>query len=321
MIEFDKGIHLRGTSLWFDSVKKAKFSFISSANIGRFTPSEKVIATPETLRLIEKRIGKSVALACPYNRPFTIGSVEAELIPSGYMLGAAQIEIKIAGKSLLYTGDINLRRSHTAEPVRVKGCPMVILKCTNGSPEYEFPPAEDVIRSLSEFIDRSFSSGSVPVLLAEAPGMAEELVKVLGDAGCRLGVHRSIYEAIKIYEESGVVFQNYELFRPKKTEGIVIVFPLRKGLKEIDVIRDKKVGAVTDAAPDEKSHIKILYKADEVFPLSIRSGCRDLIKFIESVGPEKVFLTGAHSRGFARTLQKRGFEAVPLEKPVQLRLF
>jgi hypothetical protein len=58
MIEFDKGIHLRGTSLWFDSEKKAKFSFISNANIGRFVPSEKVIATPETIRLIEKRIRK-----------------------------------------------------------------------------------------------------------------------------------------------------------------------------------------------------------------------------------------------------------------------
>ncbi|MEW6145642.1 MAG: hypothetical protein AB1598_11550 [Thermodesulfobacteriota bacterium] len=321
MIEFDKGIHLRGTSLWFDSEKKAKFSFISSANIGRFAPSEKVIATPETLRLIEKKIRKSVALACPYNRPFTIGSAQAELMPSGYMLGAAQIEIKTAGRSILYTGDIGMRQSLTAEPIRIKRCPIVILKCTKGSPEYESPPAEDVIRSLSEFIDRSLSSGAVPVLLAETPGAAEELVKALGDAGYRLGVHRSIYGAVKIYEEFGVTFQNCELFGPKKTEGAVIVFPLNKGSKEIDDIRDKKVGVVTDAAQDEISSIKNSCRADEVFPLGNRAGYRDLIRFVESVGPEKVFLIGAHSGGFARTLQKRGFEAVPLEKPTQLRLF
>jgi Cft2 family RNA processing exonuclease len=280
-----------------------------------------VIATPETLRLIEKRLRKSVALACPYNRPFTIGSTQAELMPSGYMLGAAQIEIKTAGRSILYAGDIGMRPSLTAEPIRIKGCPIVILKCTNGSPEYESPPAEEVMRSLSDFIDRSLASGAVPVLLAEAPGAAEELVKALGDAGYRLGVHRSIYGAIKIYEEFGVTFENCELFSPKKTEGRVLVFPLRKGLKDMDDIRDKKVGAVTDAAPDETSSIKSLYRADEVFPLGNRAGCRDLIKFVESVGPEKVFLTGEHGRGFARALQKRGFEAVPLEKPAQLRLF
>jgi Cft2 family RNA processing exonuclease len=321
MIEFDKGIHLRGTSLWFDSVKKAKFSFISSANIGRFAPSEKVIATPETLRLIEKKIRKSVALACPYNRPFTIGSAQAELMPSGYMLGSAQIEIKTAGRSVLYTGDIGLRRSLTAEPIRIKRCPIVILKCTKGSPEYEFPPAEDVMRSISEFIDRSLSSGAVPVLLAETPGTAEELVKALGGAGYRLGVHRSIYGAVKIYEEFGVVFENCELFRPKKVEGRALVFPLQKGLKDIEDIRNKKVGVVTDAAPNEISSIKSLYRADEIFSLCNRAGYGDLLKFVESVCPEKVFLTGAHSRGFARTLQKKGVEAVPLEKPIQLRLF
>jgi Cft2 family RNA processing exonuclease len=321
MIEFDKGIHLKGTSLWFDSIKKANFSFISSANIGRFAPSEKVIATPETLRLIEKRIRKSVALACPYNRPFTIGSAQAELMPSGYMLGAAQIEIKTAGRSILYAGDISLRQSLTAEPIRIKGCPIVILKCTYGSPEYEFLPVEDVMRSLSEFIDRSLASGAVPVLLAEAPGAAEELVKALGDAGYGIGVHRSIYGAVKIYEEFGVMFENCDLFRPKKVEGRVLVFPLQKGLKDIEDIRSKRVGAVIESAPDEISYIKNLYGADEVFPLSRRAGYGDLLKFVESVGPEKVFLTGAHSSGFARALQKKGFEAVPLEKPVQLRLF
>jgi len=321
MIEFDRGIHLRGTSLWFDSVKKSKFSFISNANIGKFSPSEKVIATPETLRLIEKRIRNSVALACPYNRPFTIGSVEAELIPSGYMPGAAQIEIKTAGRSVLYTGDICLRRSLTSEPIRIKGCPMVILKCTNGSPKYEFPRAEDVIGSISEFVERTLTSGSVPVLLAETPGMAEELVKRLGEAGHKVGVHRSILRTVRIYEEFGIEFKGCEPVRAGKTEGRVLVFPLRNGTKTLDGLRDKRVGVVAEAAPDEYSGIKSLYSAEEVFPLGIRAGYGDLIRFVESVGPEKVFLTGAHIGGFARTLRKKGVEAVPLERPTQLKLF
>lgn len=321
MIEFDKGIHLRGTSLWFDSAKKAQFSFISSANIGRFVPSEKVIATPETIRLIEKRIRKSVALACPYNRPFTIGSVQAELIPSGYMPGSAQIEIQKAGGTILYTGDINLRQSLVSGPARVKMCPMLIMKCKYGSPKYEFPPAEEVIGSLSEFIDSSLSSGAVPVLLAEAYGSAGELVKQLGDAGYKLGVHKSIFGVIKIFEEFGIGFHGCELYKRKETEGRVLVFPLEEGSKGVEDIRDKKVGAVIESAPDERSYFKTLYRADEIFPLSNRAGFRDLIKFVESVGPEKVFLTGAHSSGFARALRKKGFEAVPLEKPAQLKLF
>lgn len=321
MIEFDRGIHLRGTSLWFDSVKKSKFSFISNANIGKFSPSEKVIATPETLRLIEKRIKDSVALACPYNRLFTIGSVEAELIPSGYMPGAAQIEIKTAGRSILYTGDIGLRRSLTAEPIRIKGCPMVILKCANGSQKYEFPETEDVMESISEFIRRALASGTAPVLLADTPGTAEEMVKRLGEAGHRVSVHRSILGTVRIYGEFGIEFKGCEPFKPQKTEGRVLVFPLRISLKALYGIRNKRVGVVTESPPDDYPGLKALYGAEVVFPLSLRAGYRDLIKFVEAVSPEKVFLTGAHSGGFARTLRKKGFEAVPLERPTQLKLF
>lgn len=321
MIEFDRGIHLRGTSLWFDSVKKSKFSFISNANIGKFSPSEKVIATPETLRLIENRIKNSVALACPYNRPFTIGSVEAELIPSGYMPGAAQIEIKTSGRSILYTGDISLRRWLTAEPIRIKGCPIVILKCANGSPKDEFPDADEVIESVSEFIGRALASGSVPVLLAESPGTAEELVKRLGEEGHKVGVHRSILKTVRIYEEFGIEFKGCEPVKQKMTGGRVLVFPLRKALKAIDNIRDKRIGIVTESPSDEHPGLKALHGADEVFPLGLRAGYRDLTKYVEAVSPEKVFLTGANCGGIARALRKKGFEAVPLERPTQLKLF
>jgi len=321
MIEFDRGIHLRGTSLWFDSVKKSKFSFISNANIGKFSPSEKVIATPETLRLIEMKIKNSVALACPYNRPFTIGSVEAELIPSGYMPGAAQIEIKTAGRSILYTGDISLKRSLTAEPIRIKGCPMVILKCKNGAPKYDFPRAEDVMESISEFIIDTLTAGSVPVLLVQTPGIAEDLIKRLGEAGHTVSVHRSILATVRIYQEFGIGFKGCEPFGPNRTEGRVAVFPLRKGSKALNAIRNRKVAVVTEASPDEYSGIKTLYGAGAVFPLSLRAGYGDLIKFAEAVRPEKIFLIGAHGGDFARILRKKGFEAVPLEKPTQLKLF
>ena len=39
MIEYNEGIHLKGTGLWFDSKKKAGLSFISNANIDKFIDS------------------------------------------------------------------------------------------------------------------------------------------------------------------------------------------------------------------------------------------------------------------------------------------
>ena len=115
MIEYNKEINLKGTGLWFDSKKKAGLSFISNANIDKFTPSEKIIATPETIKFLDKKIKKSVVLACPFYRPFALGNLQVELVPSGHMLGYSQIIVDKDYKTLIYTGDINLNNTKTRD--------------------------------------------------------------------------------------------------------------------------------------------------------------------------------------------------------------
>lgn len=321
MIEYDRGIHLLGTDLRFDSVKKAKFSFISSANLGKFSPPEKVIATPETIKLLDKRIKKSVVLACPYKRPFTIGNVQVELIPSGYIPGASQIVVNTENETIIYTGDINLRESLTASPAQVKRCSNVIIKCTYSSPKYAFPPTQEVIDSLVEFIDDTIASGAVPVILAETLGKAEEIVKILSGKGYKLGLHKSVYKSVKMYEELGIKFSGYESFKPKKTDGKVLIFPPHKGeSKSINKIKHRRTAIVMEHAVDERPYIKKVFKADEAFPFSNHAGHDELLRFVELSRPERVYLVDGHTAEFARALQTRGYEAVPLEKPTQLKL-
>lgn len=321
MIEYDKGIHLKGTDLWFDSRKKTKLSFISSASVDRFGAPEKIISTPQTVKLIEKRIKKSVVLACPYHRPFTLGNLQVELIPSGHMPGASQIVVNNGSKSIIYAGDLCLRQPLTSMSAHVKRCQILVLKCTYGIPKYNFPPSGQVIESLVDFIDASLSSGSSPVLLAENPGKAQDVMKILSGKGYRTSVHKSIYKVAEIYEQFGVELSNYESFKPKKLEGKVLIFPPQKGeSKNLGRIKNKRVALVTEAANDEKSYMKSVFNADEIFSLSNHAGYYELLEFVEFVSPETVYLIQGHSTEFARTLQKRGYEAIPLERPVQLKL-
>ena len=49
------GVHLGGTDLWFDAKKKVNLSFISNANLSPVPHHDRIIATPETLKLLEKK--------------------------------------------------------------------------------------------------------------------------------------------------------------------------------------------------------------------------------------------------------------------------
>ncbi len=320
MIEYDEGIHIKGTDLWFDSTKKARFSFLSNGNVRGFVPHEKVIATSTTLKLAGKKVKNSVVLACPFNHPFSLGKVQVELIPAGYVLGSSQIVIDLDGKRIIYTGDFKLRHSETAEPPQVKRCDIVIMKCTYGLPRYVFPPHQSVINSLIDFIDESLSTGVTPILLVNALGKSQDIAKLLGEKGYKLSLHRSIYNAVKIYEEFGIAFANYESFRPNKIEGkVVLVPPYLRGSELIDKIAKKRIGVVMGWAVD-KEFAKSVYRADKAFPLSNHADYDELLQFVEIARPKELYLVQGFSVEFARTLQKRGINAKPLEKPSQLKL-
>ena len=321
MIEYNEGIHLKGTGLWFDSKKKAGLSFISSADIDRFTPSEKIIATPETIKFLFSKIKKSIVLACPYYRPFTLGNLQVELVPSGHMLGSSQMIVNKGNKTLLYTGEINLNKLPTAKPAYTKHCDILVMKCPYGQPGYIFPSFDESIETLTGFIKETLSSDSTPVIIVEPLGKAQDIIKALGEHGFKLSLHKSIYKATKIYEEFGIQFKDYELYKPAEIDEKIVIIPPNKlesdNLKEI---KRKRLGIIAECTNDEKSAIKLAFKADEVITLSSHAGYKELIEFVELIKPEKVYLVEEHATEFAKILQKRGYQAVALEKPTQLNL-
>lgn len=320
MIEYDQGIHLKGTDIWLDSKKKARFSFVSSADFSHLAPHEKIIATPQTLRLLGKDVKDSIALPCPFNHRFTLGNFQVELIPAGYILGSSQIVVEMQGQRIIYTGDFKLRRSETAESAEVRRADILIMKCAYGLPKYVFPQPESVIASLIAFIDESLASGITPILLVDALGKAEDIVKVLGDREYKLSLHRSIYNVIKVYEEFGIRFSNYESFHPKQLEGKVLLIPPHlRGAEMIERMERKRIGVVTGWALD-KAFVKSVFRADEGFPLSNHADYNELLQLVEVTKPKIVYLIHGFSAEFAMTLQKRGFNAKPLETPSQLKL-
>lgn len=321
MIEYDKGIHLKGTDLWFDSGRKRELSFVSSAAVGGPFNSEKIIATPETIRLLEGRIKNPDALACPYGRPFSLGSARVELTPSGSMLGSAQICVERDGKTIIYTGDMCLGNLRTASPAQVRECDVLVLKCTYAAPGYSFPPAGKIAGEIVEFARGVISAGGIPVLLAESPGKAPELAKMLSDEGFTLSLHRPIYETVRIYEGLGVEISNYEPFRPGRAEGKAVIFSLGEGAPAgLEKLPRKKVAVIAEFSLDERADLMKAHGADEAFPFSTRAGFDELLRMVELAKPGKVYLVYGHALEFARVLRKKGFDAAALHKPAQLKL-
>ena len=226
MIEYKNGFHLKGTDLWFDSTVKKALCFISSAGVEKIPASEKLIVTPETALLLGKKIVRSSVLSCPYGRPFTLGNMLIELIPSGYIWGSAQIAVTKNGKKIIYARDMNLRHSPTSLPAETVGCDALALWCPESGPGPSKYPFESVIGNIRAYIDECITSGGVPLIFTETPGMTQDIIKSLGDKGYVFSCHRSVKRVSDNLAESGVCLCNYELFKPERLEGKTVLMPI-----------------------------------------------------------------------------------------------
>ncbi len=321
MIEYKNGIHLKGTELWFDSKKKVPLSFISSAEIDKFTPPEKILSTPETIKFLERKVKKPVVLACPYYRSFALGDIEVELVPSGTMLGSSQMILDKGDKTLLYSGDINIKKLPTTDPAYTKHCDVLIMKCRYGLKEYQFPSFEQSIKQVISFIEDTTSSGSTPVLAVDPLGKAQDIIKTLGDMGYKLSLEKSIYKFTKVYEKLGINLGDYAQFKPSKIKGRTIIVPQNElRSEEIANIKKKKVVVLTESTEVQRLAIKSEFNADAVITLSNHADFNDLLEFVDLVEPGKVYLVEENANQFAHALNDRGYNAISLENPTQLNL-
>jgi len=295
---------------------------MSSPNVSPIPRHERIIATPGTLGFIEGRTKNSVVLSCPYNRPFTLGNIRIELIPSGYMLGSSQIVVEHNDKRIIYTGDLKLRYSPTADYIELRRCDYLLIKCRYGISKYLFPPDKDTMKSIYEFVKESIYFGYIPVIIIEPYGKTQDLILYLLENKIQLSLHRSILNVVKVYEQSGFDFTGCSGININKLEGkVVMVPPQTRGSNLINKIRKKRVAAVMGWSLDIENEIKEVFDADFVFPLSNHAGYDELIQYIQITSPEKIFLLGTYSMQFSRTLKNMGFDAIPLDTPKQLKFF
>ena len=321
-IIYDEGINLEGTDLWFDSKKSVNLNIISNANITDLSQHDRIITTPETAKLIEKKVKESNILICPYNRPFNLGKLRVELIPSGYSLGAAQIIVEVDGTRILYTGDFKLRFSSTSRYIEMRRCDKLIMKCRYGQPKFLFPPDYEIMDKIVEFIKESFYFNYSPIIFVDPLGKAQDLIKFLGERNLVASVHREIFNKIKIYEHFGIEFANCEVFNPKNIKGKVIIFPISmRGAAAIEKIRKKRTCLIMGLAIENENLLKSVFKVDIAFPLSNHAGYDELLQYIEIVKPKEIFLIEGSCIEFSNKLNKMGYNAKPIENPVQLKLF
>lgn len=309
MIEFSGGIHVCDTDLWLDSREPQDLCFVSHGHVDHLGSHSRIICSSPTASIYEKRMHPTESVCLDYGQPYACGPLRLRLYPAGHILGSAQLLIEKGGTRILYSGDIKLSQSVTAEPIQIVDADILIMEATYGAPQYLFPDRSLIISSLVNEVRSILASGRLPVIVAYSLGKAQEITKILGDKNFDLVVHNTIYDMNAVYEQFGISFAHYEKFRPNAElrNKVLVIPPYILTSKSMTNLKNK-VTVYLSGWSDAP------YSVDMIMPFSDHADFNELIEYVRRVDPREVYVVNGKP-GFLDILRQIGYaaEAVTLQ--------
>ncbi|MEN6457717.1 MAG: MBL fold metallo-hydrolase RNA specificity domain-containing protein [Thermoguttaceae bacterium] len=316
MFHWDNGLKLTRADLAIDFCRRQPRAFISHAHADHIARHEYALCTPETAALYKHRLGPRPTLAMHYREPIDWGGLRLCVYPAGHCLGSAMLLAEDDKQSLLYTGDFKLGESATAARAELPHADILVIESTYGQPEHRLPPRQQAIDQLLSLVHETLAADATPVIQAYALGKAQEVTRILTDAGIAVLQHRDVFAISQVYEACGVSLGDCKRLTTTVTPGRAIVVPPNVGtLERLD--RQVRI-AVTGWAVDERA--KYRFGVDHAIPLSDHADYDELFEAVERVNARVIFCTHG-PESFVDRLREAGHDARPLGGPMQHRLF
>jgi putative mRNA 3-end processing factor len=324
------GVRIGETSLWCDARRcpAEATAFVSHARAPRLHGGVecRVITTERTrtLRSVEVTPRGQAAgmLVTPFGRPFALGRLRLELLPSGHVPGAAQLYVELDGRRVAFCGPLNPSPGRFAEAPQVRAAEALCLDAPLAACGRKLPPRAEAEAQLLAAVERALDDGMTPVVLAPALGGAQEVVALLGAAALPVRVHARIAAWVDAYARIGLSLATapgiVKRFRGSPAKGEVVVWPLEdRNAAAIGRLRTARLFAATGSALDPELAARL--RVDAAFALADHGDLPSLVAFARAAEARDVWLTSGFSDAAARAFAAAGItlHALGARRPMQ----
>lgn len=307
MIELNCGINI-GNELIIDPTRVKPAAAVSHAHSDHVKKHKTIFATPSTLELTRNMIGDFHGVPIEFGKNYNFDGATLRPEPAGHILGSAQFVIDYRGYRIVYTGDFKLAPNETCEPAQIHECDILFIDTTYGRKRFSFPDYLYVKQRLLEFVEAAIYKGEIPVIFAYSTGKAQEVMKILGDAGfATYSVPQAVANA-DIHVKYGVEIKNYyEINNDFPENGALIVPPTYKDLYDLFPAYKKRTCYVSGWAL-YPGYIR-QQNVDELIPLSDHASYNDLLNYVEMAKPRKIYCLFGF-KDIVEDLKYRGYNAI-----------
>jgi len=199
------GLYVPAADAWIDPSTPQERALITHGHADHARGGHgAVLATPETIAIMECRYGPQNGQPATYGETIRVGEVDVKFVPAGHVLGSAQIVLMHKGERIVVSGDYKRRPDPTCAPFEPVPCDIFITEATFGLPVFRHPDTGSEIDRLLEALhanpDRCVLVG------AYALGKAQRLIMELRGRDYRepIFLHGALQRLCDLYQEMGV---------------------------------------------------------------------------------------------------------------------
>jgi putative mRNA 3-end processing factor len=200
-----EGIYVRPADAWIDPSQSKTRAWVTHGHGDHARSGHgAVLATPETLAIMEVRYGPQRGQPIAYDETIRVGDVDVRFVPAGHVLGSAQIVMEYKGERIVVSGDYKRRPDPTCACFVPVPCDVFVTEATFGLPVFRHPETGSEIDRL---LHRLHADPSRCVLVgAYALGKAQRIITELRARGHSEPIyfHGAIERLNQLYESFGV---------------------------------------------------------------------------------------------------------------------
>jgi len=271
------------------------FSSIESYRQFKHSPGAQIITSYETAKLIAPLREAQNALICEFNRPFSVGNLELELIPSGHIFGGSMLRIKYQGSSLLYAPVIQTKKTNIQRQIQIGKSDTLLLGANNlDSSGHQSIKKE--YEKLREYVSQKMLSGTQKINILCSLSLSSDLTHFFSNSEIKVVTHHDIYRLNKAYEDSG---------RPVGKYTCVVLFPFKTqlGSQIRTEVPDGAVAIIEDSRWNPL-HLDALRAPEYRSKINSAAGISEIKKFIKCVDPKNIVVFGPYSKAMRSSLSE-----------------
>ena len=201
-----EGIYVRPADAWIDPSQPKARAWVTHGHGDHARGGHgAVLATPETLAIMEVRYGPQNGQPIAYDESLRVGEVEVRFVPAGHVLGSAQIVMEHKGERIVVSGDYKRRPDPTCACFVPVPCDIFVTEATFGLPVFRHPETGQRDRPAApppSFGPESLRAGR---RLCARQGAADHLPSCAGAVTTHpIYFHGAIERLNQLYESFGV---------------------------------------------------------------------------------------------------------------------